>query len=71
MARTSKEWAQHPQAAAIAALPLRKIEHTDPRKWAITLGERLGPRLSDFDDLRVLAGPTCAHTLAEHGCRTS
>jgi hypothetical protein len=37
----------------------RKIEHTDPRKWAITLGERLGPRLSDFDDLQERQSGYC------------
>ena len=37
----------------------RTIERTDPRKWAFTLGERLGPRLSDFDDLQERQSGYC------------
>jgi crotonobetainyl-CoA:carnitine CoA-transferase CaiB-like acyl-CoA transferase len=68
MVRTHAEWADHPQAAAIAALPLMeiiRIGDSDPEP--LPQGNRPLSGIRVVDITRVLAGPTCARTLAEHG----
>jgi crotonobetainyl-CoA:carnitine CoA-transferase CaiB-like acyl-CoA transferase len=68
MVRSAEEWKTHPQAAAIAALPLLEIEKIgDAPVSPLPKGDRPLSGIKVVDITRVLAGPTCARTLAEHG----
>ena len=70
MVRTQDEWLAHPQGAKLALTPVIEIEKIGESKpEPISRGTLLRPLASTrvLDLTRILAGPTCARTLAEHG----
>ena len=69
LVRSPDEWLAHPQAAAIAALPLFEIERVAASAPELPRSDPLRPlsgvRVLDLS--RVIAAPVAGRTLAQHG----
>jgi crotonobetainyl-CoA:carnitine CoA-transferase CaiB-like acyl-CoA transferase len=66
--RSAEKWQQHPQAQAVARQPLIEITRIgDAPLEPLAKARRPLAGVRVLDVTRVLAGPTCARSLAEHG----
>lgn len=66
--RTAAEWARHPQGLAVSSHPLVEVTRiADGPPVPFGRAERPLAGVRVLDLTRVLAGPTTARTLAEHG----
>jgi crotonobetainyl-CoA:carnitine CoA-transferase CaiB-like acyl-CoA transferase len=68
MARTREEWLAHPQGIALQDVPAIVIDKIgDSAAMPLPDASRPLSNINVLDLTRVLAGPTCARTLASHG----
>jgi crotonobetainyl-CoA:carnitine CoA-transferase CaiB-like acyl-CoA transferase len=66
--RSFTEWDAHPQAQAVAKLPLFTIERIgDAPLKPLPAAERPLSGIKVLDLTRIIAGPVCGRTLAAHG----
>lgn len=66
--RSFAEWDRHPQARAVAQLPLFAIEPIgDAPAKPLPAAERPLSGIKVLDLTRIIAGPVCGRTLAVHG----
>lgn len=69
--RSEEEWNAHPQSGTLDAQPvliLEKIGEADPRPLP-PMGKRPLEGLKVLDLTKVIAGPVCGRTMAEHGAQ--
>lgn len=68
MVRSNAEWLAEEHGKVLAAKPIVEvIKIADSAPEAMPAGERPLDGIRALDLTRILAGPTCARTLAEHG----